>query len=164
MASHRVPGLRFLPGGHCAHRPSSPVILTTREEFRCIERQRWDGNRNKQLQCYLETRRCVSERLLVCPPAGAWLEQLLTARLSCEKGATSQTWQRTLGKVIVRDAKTLAHCNWDVRLSGTDTQRAVIERLLDDIRLEHSIVAARRATKGSKRPFLASHGIVLNSR
>ncbi|MCJ2181095.1 hypothetical protein [Novosphingobium album (ex Hu et al. 2023)] len=70
------------------------------------------------------------------------LEQLLIARLIREKGGTSQTWRRALGKVIVRDAETHAHCNWDVRLSGTETQRAAIERLLDDVRLEHSIVAA----------------------
>ena len=71
------------------------------------------------------------------------LEQLLIARLIREKGGTSQTWQRALGKITVRDAATHAHCNWDVQPSGTDAQRAAIERLLDDIRLEHSIVAAR---------------------
>ncbi len=70
------------------------------------------------------------------------LEQLLIARLVREEGGTSQTWQRALGKVIVRDAATHPHCNWDVRLNGTDAQRATIEQLLDDVRLEHSIVAA----------------------
>ncbi len=70
------------------------------------------------------------------------LEQLLIARLVRERGGTSQTWQRALGKVIVRDMETQAHCNWDVRLSGSDAQRDAIERLLDDARLEHSIVAA----------------------
>ncbi|MBV1688180.1 hypothetical protein KRR38_10970 [Novosphingobium sp. G106] len=70
------------------------------------------------------------------------LEQLIIARLIRERGGTTQTWQRALGKVIVRDAKKYAHCNWDVRLSGTDAQRAAIEQLLDDVRLEHSIVAA----------------------
>lgn len=70
------------------------------------------------------------------------LEQLLIARLIRQKGGTSQTWQKALGRVIVRDTKTHAHCNWDVRLSGTDAQRAAIEQLLDDVRLEHSIVAA----------------------
>ena len=70
------------------------------------------------------------------------LEQLLIARLVKEKGGTSQTWQRALGKVIVRDAEAYAHCNWDIRPNGSDAQCAVIERLLDDIRLEHSIVAA----------------------
>jgi hypothetical protein len=69
------------------------------------------------------------------------LEQLLITRLIRERGGTSQTWRRALGKVIVRDTKTHAHCNWDFRLSGTDAQRAAIERLLDDVRLEHSIVA-----------------------
>lgn len=70
------------------------------------------------------------------------LEQLLIARLIRERGGTSQTWRRALGKIIVRDTKTHAHCNWDVRLSGSDTQRAAIERLLDDVRLEYSIVTA----------------------
>lgn len=70
------------------------------------------------------------------------LEQLLIACLVRERGGTSQTWQRALGKVIVRDAETHAHCNWDVRPSGTDEQRAAIEQLLDNVRLEHSIVAA----------------------
>jgi hypothetical protein len=69
------------------------------------------------------------------------LEQLLITRLIRERGGTSQTWRRALGKMIVRDAKTHPHCNWDFRLSGTDAQRAAIERLLDDVPLEHSIVA-----------------------
>lgn len=70
------------------------------------------------------------------------LEQMLIARLVRERGGTSQIWQRALGRVIVRDTATHAHCNWDVSLSGTYVQRAAIERLLDDVRLEHSIVAA----------------------
>lgn len=70
------------------------------------------------------------------------LEQLLVARLVRERGGTSQTWQRALGRVIVRDMKTHAHCNWDVTLNGSDAQRAAIERMLDDVRLEHSIVEA----------------------
>ncbi|WP_040715325.1 hypothetical protein [Caenibius tardaugens] len=70
------------------------------------------------------------------------LEQMLIARLVRERGGTSQIWQRALGRVIVRDTATHAHCNWDVSLSGTDVQCAAIERLLDDVRLEHSIVAA----------------------
>lgn len=69
------------------------------------------------------------------------LEQLLIARLVRERGGTSQTWQRALGELIVRDTKTHSHCNWDFRLSGTDAQCDAIERLLDDVRLEHSIVA-----------------------
>ena len=69
------------------------------------------------------------------------LEEMLIARLVREKGGTSQTWRRALGKLIVRDSDTHVHCNWDVRLSGTEGQRAAIERLLDDVRLEHPIVA-----------------------
>jgi hypothetical protein len=68
------------------------------------------------------------------------LKQLLITRLVRERGGTSQTWRRAIGKVIVRDTKTHPHCNWDFRLSGTDAQHAAIERPLDDVRLEHSIV------------------------
>lgn len=70
------------------------------------------------------------------------LEQLLVARLVRERGGNSQVWRRALGKIIVRGADTHAHCNWDVRTSGTNAQNAAIERLLDDVRLEHPILAA----------------------
>ncbi|WP_066559907.1 hypothetical protein [Croceicoccus bisphenolivorans] len=70
------------------------------------------------------------------------LEHLLITRLIRERGGTSQTWRRALGKVIVRDTETHAHCNWDFILSGSQAQRAAIEQLLDDVRLEHSIVTA----------------------
>ena len=70
------------------------------------------------------------------------LEQLLIARLVREKGGTSQVWRRALGKIIVREADTHAHCNWDVRTDGTEAQNAAIERLLDDIRLEHPMLKA----------------------
>jgi hypothetical protein len=68
------------------------------------------------------------------------LEQLLIARLVRERGGTSQTWRRALGRIIVHSGKTHVHCNWDVRTSGTDAQNAAIERLLDDVRLEHPII------------------------
>lgn len=70
------------------------------------------------------------------------LEHLLITRLIRERGGNSQTWRRALGKVIVRDTGTHTHCNWDFTLRGTEAQRAAIEQLLDDVRLEHSIVAA----------------------
>ncbi len=70
------------------------------------------------------------------------LEHLLVARLIRERGGTLQTWRAALGKVIVRATKTHLHCNWDVRLSGTDTQRAAIEPVLDDMRLAYSLVTA----------------------
>ena len=68
------------------------------------------------------------------------LEHLLIARLVRERGSTSQAWRRALGKVIVRDPKTHSHCNWELRPSGTDAQRAAIEELLDEVRLRYSIV------------------------
>jgi len=70
------------------------------------------------------------------------LEELLVARLVRERGGTSQTWQRALGKVIVRDTDTHAHCNWDLVSSGTQAQLEAIERMLDHVRLENPIVTA----------------------
>ncbi|WP_298196079.1 hypothetical protein [Novosphingobium sp.] len=70
------------------------------------------------------------------------LEQLIIARLVRDQGGTSQTWRRALGPIFVRDPRTHAHCNWDVRPAGTDAQRAAIETLLDEVRLQHSIVVA----------------------
>lgn len=70
------------------------------------------------------------------------LERHLIARLVRERGGTSQTWRGALGKVIVRDARIHAHCNWEIRSSGTDAQRSAIEELLDEVRLDHPIVAA----------------------
>lgn len=70
------------------------------------------------------------------------LEMLLVARLVRERGGTAQTWRRAVGRVIVRDANTHAHCNWEVRPSGSEAQRVAIENLLDEVRLRHSIVAS----------------------
>jgi len=70
------------------------------------------------------------------------LEQLLIARLVRERGGTSQSWRRALGKTIVRDPSIHSHCNWELRPNGTDAQVAAIEKLLDEVRLEHSIVSA----------------------
>ncbi len=68
------------------------------------------------------------------------LEQLLVAHLIRARGGNSQTWRRAIGKVIVRDPATHAHCNWDIKPSGTAAQSVAIEGLLDEMRLKHSIV------------------------
>lgn len=70
------------------------------------------------------------------------LELLLIAQLVRNRGGTSQSWRRALGRITVRDAATHAHCNWEVNPAGTDRQRAAIEELLDDVRLAHSIISA----------------------
>lgn len=68
------------------------------------------------------------------------LEQLIIARLVRERGGTLQTWRRALGRIVVRDARTHPHCNWEVTPGGTEAQHAAIENLLDTIRLDHPIV------------------------
>jgi hypothetical protein len=68
------------------------------------------------------------------------LELLLIAHLVRQKGGTSQSWRRALAKIKVRDASTHSHFNWEVTPCGTALQRAAIEELLDDVRLQHSII------------------------
>ena len=69
------------------------------------------------------------------------LEMLLVSQLVREVGGTAQSWRKAVGTVIVRDRKTHAHCNWELRPGGTQAQRAAIELLLDDIRLRYPLVA-----------------------
>lgn len=68
------------------------------------------------------------------------LEMLLVARLVRERGGTAQAWRRSVGQVILRDQTSYAHCNWEVRPSGSDAQQAAIESLLDEVRLRYPIV------------------------
>ena len=67
------------------------------------------------------------------------LIDLLVARLVRDQGGTTQRWRRLLGRVQVYDLKTHAHCNWAICPTGSNAEIAIIERLLDDIRLSHPI-------------------------
>ena len=70
------------------------------------------------------------------------LQHLLIARLIRKAGGTTRLWRIAIGPVLIRDASTHSHCNWEVRPSGTTRDVAEIERLLDSVRLDHPIVTA----------------------
>ncbi|KQS02320.1 hypothetical protein ASG11_16295 [Sphingomonas sp. Leaf357] len=68
------------------------------------------------------------------------LHTLLIARLTRTSGGTARGWRIALGPIKVRSAATHVHCNWEVEPSGTEREIAAIERLLDQVRLDHPLV------------------------
>lgn len=66
---------------------------------------------------------------------------LLIARLIRTGGGTKRAWRLAVGPVQVYDPSTHAHCNWSVSPSGSVQQNALIEEVLDDLRLAYPIVA-----------------------
>jgi hypothetical protein len=71
------------------------------------------------------------------------LQDLLITALVRKAGGTRRQWRMALGPVRLHDRATHPHCNWSVAPSGSTREIAEIERLLDDIRLSHPLVAAR---------------------
>ena len=70
----------------------------------------------------------------------AELQHLLIARLVRTAGGTARRWRMAIGSIQIRDTATHPHCNWDIRPSGSISEVAEIERLLDTVRLDHPIV------------------------
>lgn len=65
---------------------------------------------------------------------------LLINALMRRAGGTKRAWRLAIGPVQVHDAATHPHCNWSVSPSGTFAQNGEIERVLDELRLEHPMV------------------------
>ena len=70
------------------------------------------------------------------------LQDLIVKRLARASGGTQRHWRIVLGPVRLHDASTHPHCNWSVDPAGSAGEIAAVERLLDQIRLDHPIVAA----------------------
>lgn len=68
------------------------------------------------------------------------LQDLIVNHLTRESGGSRRRWRSVVGPVLVYDLKTHAHCNWSVRPSGDSDEIAVVELLLDRLRLDHPIV------------------------
>lgn len=69
------------------------------------------------------------------------LQDLIVSALVRQAGGTQRRWRIALGPVQLRDPRSYAHCNWEVRPSGTPRENATIERMMDTIRLEHPTVS-----------------------
>ncbi|MFY9351161.1 hypothetical protein [Sphingobium sp.] len=68
------------------------------------------------------------------------LIDLLVARLLRDHGKTKHHWRKAIGPIRLYDSATHAHCNWSVTPTGTARDVALIEALLDELRLAHPIL------------------------
>ena len=73
----------------------------------------------------------------------ARLTDLLVARL-LRHGGGGQRWRRLLGPIRLYDLSTHPHCNWSISPTGSYSEVALIERLLDEVRNSHPIVREER--------------------
>ena len=70
------------------------------------------------------------------------LQDMLVATLARRCGGTQRRWRLALGPVRMLPAELYPHCNWTVQPEGSAQEIAVIESLLDHVRLSHPIVRA----------------------
>ncbi|MCA1200144.1 hypothetical protein K9B35_19425 [Sphingomonas sp. R647] len=73
----------------------------------------------------------------------ATLQDLLVKSLVKKAGGNQRRWRTVVGPISVHDVATHAHCNWSVKPSGTSREIAEVERLLDTMRIEHSLIDAQ---------------------
>ena len=69
------------------------------------------------------------------------LQDMLVSALARRCGGTQRRWRLALGPVRTLSIDTHPHCNWSVRPDGSAHEIAVIEKLLDQVRLSHPIVS-----------------------
>ncbi|WP_445326822.1 hypothetical protein [Sphingobium sp. AN558] len=62
------------------------------------------------------------------------------SRLMRKLGGSRRQWRNAIGTVRVYDRATHPHCNWSIQPSGSASENAAIETLLDAVRLEIAIV------------------------
>lgn len=66
--------------------------------------------------------------------------ETVIAALIRRAGGTKRDWRLVIGPVRVHDRATHPHCNWSVAPSGSAGENALVEDVLDDLRLVHPIV------------------------
>ncbi|MCW2351615.1 hypothetical protein [Sphingobium sp. B12D2B] len=72
------------------------------------------------------------------------LADILIARLVRDHGGTRQRWRKVVGPIRIYGLNTHPHCNWMVDATGSTSDIAKVESLLDELRQNHPIVAADR--------------------
>jgi hypothetical protein len=68
------------------------------------------------------------------------LQELLVTTLVRRAGGPPRRWRAAIGELRLHDRATHPHCNWSVNASGPPRDVAIVEKLLDTIRLSHPIV------------------------
>ncbi|MEA3389400.1 MAG: hypothetical protein U9R64_09050 [Pseudomonadota bacterium] len=66
---------------------------------------------------------------------------LLLARLLREHGRSKHHWRKAIGAIRLYDRETHPHCNWSVTPTGSVRDVALIESLLDDMRIAHPLLS-----------------------
>ncbi|CAM8663557.1 MULTISPECIES: hypothetical protein [Sphingobium] len=70
------------------------------------------------------------------------LTDLLVARLVRDHGKSKHHWRKVVGKLRLYSTATHPHCNWNATPTGSFQDVALIERLLDDLRMTHPLLNA----------------------
>lgn len=67
---------------------------------------------------------------------------ILLMRLMRDHGGSKHRWRKVIGQVKVYTQSTHPHCNWGVSPSGSSSDVASVETLLDELRLTYPIIKA----------------------
>ncbi|MES2172534.1 hypothetical protein HHL08_21630 [Sphingobium sp. AR-3-1] len=70
------------------------------------------------------------------------LTDLLVARLVRDHGKSKHHWRKVVGKLRLYSPATHPHCNWNATPTGSFQDIALIESLLDDLRMTHPLLTA----------------------
>ncbi|MEC3947996.1 hypothetical protein [Sphingobium sp. HWE2-09] len=70
------------------------------------------------------------------------LTDLLVARLVRDHGKSKHHWRKVVGKLRLYSRTTHPHCNWNAMPTGSVQDVALIESLLDDLRMAHPLLSA----------------------
>lgn len=68
------------------------------------------------------------------------LLDLIVNMLVRAHGGAPRRWRRAVGPIKVYSIGTHAHCNWDVRSSGTVHEVACVEAMVDTVRASRPYV------------------------
>jgi len=66
--------------------------------------------------------------------SAAELLSLIVLLLVRAHGGEPRRWRRAVGPIKIYSRATHAHCNWDVRSSGSAWEVAMVEAMVDEVR------------------------------
>lgn len=65
---------------------------------------------------------------------------MLVARLVHDHGRSKHHWRKAIGAVRLYSRETHPHCNWTATPTGSVGDIALIEGMLDDMRMAHPLI------------------------
>ncbi|MDO7836736.1 hypothetical protein Q4610_16940 [Sphingobium sp. HBC34] len=70
------------------------------------------------------------------------MNDLMVARLLRDHGRSKHHWRKVIGPIRLYARDTHPHCNWTLTPTGDMRDVALIENLLDDLRMAHPLLTA----------------------